>query len=183
MRDVEKLLEDYKPLILSVYKRLHPMFSNKEDKEDLMSQIRLLFVNLVCEYDPRRGVDFPFYIKRMLELRAYHYVTKQLQPKNKEVLTQSFTNDEVSYGIPSGRDDFEDIINLESWDDNFTLGKKQKRLFIGLLIEHKSLKELADEEGIDVSILHTRLHFLIKKLRHQSEIQSLLEKKLEGAGE
>lgn len=171
MRDIAKLLEDYKPLILSVYKRLHPMFSSKEDKEDLMAQIRALFAKLVCEYDPRRGVDFPFYIKRMLELRAYHYVTKQLQIKNKEVLTHSFTNDEVSYGQPFGKDDFEDIINLESWDDSFTLGKKQKRLFIGLVCEHKSLKELAEEEGIDVSILHTRMHFLLKKLKQQAEEQ------------
>jgi RNA polymerase sigma factor (sigma-70 family) len=175
MRDVEQLLDAYKPLVLTVYKRLHPMFNNREDKEDLMSQIRLIFVNLVNEYDPHRGVDFPYYIKRMLELRAYHYVTKQLQPKNKEVLTQSFSNDEVSYGQPIGRDEFEDIINLESWNDNFTLGKKQKRLFIGLAVEHKSLKELADEEGIDVSIIHTRLHFLLKKLRKQMDDQRRLE--------
>lgn len=175
MRDVAKLLESYKPLILSVYKRLHPMFNNREDKEDLMSQIRLLFVNLINEYDPRRGVDFPYYIKRMLELRAYHFVTKQLLPKNKEVLTQSFTNDEVSYGQPFGRDDFDDIINLESWDDDFTLGKKQRRLFIGLLIEHKSLKEIADEEGIDVSIVHTRMHFLLKKLKQYAEEQRIRE--------
>ncbi|MNW28097.1 hypothetical protein D3C74_49090 [compost metagenome] len=176
MRDVEKLLEDYKPLILSVYKRLHPMFSVREDKEDLMAQIRALFVKLVYEYDPRRGVDFPYYIKRMLDLRAYHYVTKQLNTRNKEVLTESFTNDEVSYGQTYHKDDFEDIINLESWDDDFTLGKKQKRLFIGLLVEHKSLKELAAEEGIDVSILHTRMHFLQKKLKQMAVEQRKKER-------
>lgn len=176
MRDAAKLLEDYKPLILSVYKRLHPMFANKEDKEDLMAQIRSLFVKLVYEYDTRRGVDFPFYIKRMLELRSYHYVTKQLQTKNKEILTQSLTNDEVSYGHPIGRDIFEDIINVESWDDEFTLGKKQKRLFMGLVVDHKSLKEIAEEEGIDVSIVHTRMHFLLKKLKQKAKEQWEREK-------
>lgn len=172
-RNIEHLMEKYKPLILSVYKRLHPMLHDKEDKEDLMSQIKMIFTRLVVEYDPRRGVDFPYYIKRMLELRAYHYVTKELKVKNKEVLTESFTNDEVTYGEISD-EEFDDIIDLLSWDDNFTLGKKQKRLFIGLLVEHKSLKELAEEEGVDVSVLHTRMHFLLKKLRQQYEEQDKL---------
>lgn len=173
MRNIEHLMEKYKPLILSVYKRLHPMLQNKGDKEDLMSQINAIFVKLVVEYDPRRGVDFPYYIKRMLELRAYHYVTKELKVKNKEVLTESFTNDEVTFGEIS-EEEFEDILNLLSWDDNFTLGKKQKRLFVGLLTEHKSLRELAEEEGVDVSVLHTRMHFLSKKLRQQREEQERL---------
>lgn len=173
-RDVNRLLEDYKPLILSVYKRFHPMLKSKEDKEDLMSQIVTLFTKLVYEYDPRRGVDFPYYIKRMLELRTYHYVTKQLQVKNKEVLTQTFTSNELGFRDIE-QDELEEIINLQSWDDNFSLGKKQKRLFVGLLIEHKTLKELAEEEGVDVAILHTRMHFLLKKLKAQAEKQRKLE--------
>ncbi|WAB25023.1 hypothetical protein M3_0072 [Lysinibacillus phage vB_LfM_LysYB1] len=176
MRDIEKLLEDYKPLILSVYKRLHPMFNSREDKEDLMSQIKALFAKLVVEYNLRRGVDFPYYIKRMLELRSYHYVTNQLKVKNKEVLFESFTNDEVNYTGFTGNEDLEDIISLLSWDDDFTLGKKQKRLFIGLVQDHKLLKELAEEEGVDVSVVHTRMHFLLKKIKQQMAEQQELEK-------
>jgi RNA polymerase sigma factor (sigma-70 family) len=176
MRDVQKLFTDYKPLILSIYRRFHPMFNSKEDKEDLMSQIHTLFTKLVFEFDSRRGVDFPYYIKRMLELRTYHYVTKTLQQRNKEVLTESFTNDEVTFGDRQAlMEELEQIVKLESWDDNFTLGKKQKRLFIGLIVEHKTLKELADEEGVDVSILHTRMHFLLKKLKQVAAEQNKLE--------
>lgn len=176
MRDVERLLVDYKPLILSIYKRFHPMFNVKEDKEDLMAQIQSLFAKLVYEYDVRRGVDFPYYIKRMLELRTYHYVTKQLQIKNKEVLSHSFTNDEVSYGIGlDGQEEMEALLKMMSWDDSFTLGKKQRRLFIGLVVEHKTLRELAEEEGVDVSIVHTRMHFLLKKIQQQTEKQKKLE--------
>lgn len=176
MRDINKLLEDYKPLILSIYRRFHPMFKSKEDKEDLMAQIKLIFTKLVFEYDPRRGVDFPYYIKRMLELRTYHYVTKTLQQRNREVLTESFTNDEITFGSKQETcEELEQIIKLESWDDDFTLGKKQKQLFIKLLIEHKTLKELAEEEGVDVSILYTRMHFLLKKLRQKAEEQRKLE--------
>lgn len=175
MRDVEKLLDDYKPLILSIYRRFHPMFKTKEDKEDLMSTIRMIFTKLVFEYDLHRGVDFPYYIKRMLELRVYHYVTKTLQIENREVLTEGFTTGKVNYREDyESQEELEQIIDLVSWDDDFKLGKKQKRLFIGLL-ENKSLKQMAEEEGVSVSILHTRMHFLIKKLRQLREEQEKLE--------
>ncbi|QKE56523.1 RNA polymerase sigma factor [Bacillus phage YungSlug] len=180
MRDVNKLLEDYKPLILATYKRFHSTFKNKEDKEDLMSQIRFLFTKLVFEYDPRRGVDFPYYIKRMLELRTYHWVTKTLKQKNAEVITEGFTNDELTYGnLFDSLEDFERIIKLQSWDDNFTLGEKQKKLFIGLLVENKTIKELAEEEGVDASIIHTRMHFLVKKLTKQAKEQKIKEQEKE----
>jgi len=177
MRDVSQLFQDYKPLILSVYRRHHPCFKSKEDKEDLMSQIHTIFTKLVFEYDTRRGVDFPYYIKKMLELRTYHYVTKTLQQKNREVLTESFTNDETTFGDAFGvsQEEFEKIIKLESWSDDFTLGKKQKQLFINLIKEHKTLRELAEEEGVDVSILHTRMHFLLKKLKAHAEAQREIE--------
>lgn len=173
-RDINELLKNYKPLILATYKRLHPMFKNREDKEDLMSEINSIFTKLVWEYNPLKGVDFPYYIKRMLELRTYHYITKQLKVKNKENLVESFTNDEITFGKEQ-IDDLENIINMLSWDDDFNMGKKQRALFIGLLRDHKSLKQLAEEEGVDVSTLHTRLHFLIKKLKQQSEIQKNME--------
>lgn len=173
-RDINELLRQYKPLILATYKRLHPMFKNKEDKEDLMAEINSIFTKLVWEYKPKRGVDFPYYIKRMLELRTYHFITKQLKVKNKETLVESFTNDEITFGKELTNEE-ERVINMLSWDDNFNMGKKQRALFIGLLQDHKTLKQLAEEEGVDVSTLHTRLHFLIKKLKQQSAIQELLE--------
>lgn len=177
MRDVSQLFQDYKPLILSVYRRHHPCFKSKEDKEDLMSQIHVIFTKLVFEYDTRRGVDFPYYIKKMLELRTYHYVTKTLQQKNREVLTESFTNDEVNFGdsYDETLEEIDKFIKLESWNDDFTLGKKQKKLFIGLIKDHKTLRELAEEEGVDVSILHTRMHFLLKKLKAHYEAQKKVE--------
>lgn len=176
MRDIEKLLEDYKPLILSIYRRFHPMFNNREDKEDLMATIKMLFTRLVFEYDLHRGVDFPYYIKRMLQLRTYHYVDKTLKQQNREVLTEGFTNGDINFvDDVDNAEDIQRIIDLLSWNDDFKLGKKQKQLFIGLL-QNKTLKEMAEEEGVDVSILHTRMHFLIKKLKQHREEQEKLER-------
>jgi len=177
MRDVNKLFEDYKPLRLSLYKRYHPMLNDKEDKADLLSQIDNLFVRLVFEWDPRRGVDLPYYLKRMLSLRVHHYVTKTIGIKSKEVLSESFTNDLINYEEESAEDcvEYELIEKIASWNDDFVLGKKQKKLFEGLIRDHRPLRDMAEEEGVDVSILHTRMHFLLKKLRALAEEEARLE--------
>lgn len=175
-KDIPQLLEQYKPLILSIYKRYHTMFNNKEDKDDLLCEIKHIFTKLVYEYDPRYGVDFPFYIKKMLTLRTWHYVSKQIKVKSKEVTVEGLTNDEITFGeVDEDNDDLETILNIMAFDDDFKIGKKQKALYIGLLRDHKSLQDLADEEGVNVSTLHTRLHFLIKKLKAQRKLQEKLE--------
>lgn len=176
-KNVYELMEQYKPLILSTYKKLHPMLSNKDDKDDLMSEINQIFIKLVYEYNPRFGVDFPYYIKKMLTLRSWHYVSKVLKVKNKESIVEGLTNDEITLTEDTEDDSLERIVDMLSFDDGFKIGKKQKALFIGLLKDHKTLQELADEEGVSVSTLHTRLHFLIKKLKAQQKIQQELEDK------
>lgn len=175
MRDVAKLLEMYKPLILGTYARFKPMLERSEDKKDLLSQITAIFTKLVYEYDPRRGVDFPYFIKRMVEVRTYHYVTKVLKQKNKEVFIDSFKNSDSIEELAEVMEELESVVDVQSWDDDFKLGKKQKQLFIGLVVHHKSLKQLAEEEGVDVSILHTRMHFLLKKLKQKAKEQAELE--------
>ena len=175
-KDIPELLEQYKPLILSIYKRYHTMFNNTEDKEDLLCEIKQIFTKLVYEYDPRYGVDFPYYIKKMLTLRAWHYVSKQIKVKSKEVIVEGLTNDEITLNCAEDDcDDLDRILDIMAFDDNFKIGKKQKALYIGLLRDHKTLQDLADEEGVNVSTLHTRLHFLIKKLKAQRKIQEKLE--------
>lgn len=190
MRDINRLLEDYKPLILSVYKKRNHYFRNAQDKEDFMSQLYMIFTNLVYEYDPSRGVDFPFYIKRMLELRAGHYITKHNKRMSREFLSSSDSLGEghevtgtagMYEAVPDSHINqftdetaelLEDILSVESWDDAaLSLGKKQEQLFLGILRDNKTPRELADAEGVSISTIHTRMHFLTKKLKeHQSEL-------------
>jgi RNA polymerase sigma factor (sigma-70 family) len=173
MKDIVELMKKYRPLILATYKRFHPMFSKLEDKEDLMSEINSIFAKLVVEYNKRVGVDFPFYIKRMLELRTYHFITKTIKLRKNETVVEGFTNDEITFGKDcfEERDELEDLINILSWDDDFSMGKKQKQLFLSILRDKRSVHSLAEEEGVNVSTIHTRLHFLVKKLRQQQELQ------------
>lgn len=187
IKDVEKLRKDYKPLILATFGKFNTLLPNAESKKELYQAIQEIFSNLVYEYDDRRRVDFPFYIKRMLELRTYHYVSKQINFQKNEFPSElsgrsnsantkyeeimKIKQSHSSQDNDESREDLENILKAMSWDDNFKMGKKQKRLFVGILRDHKSLEQLAKEEGCKISTLHTRLHFLIKKLMDETAKQ------------
>ncbi len=188
IKDINALSKQYKPLILATFKKYNSFLSNSESKKELFQVIQEIFAKLVLEYDERRKVDFPFYIKRMLELRTWHYVSKQTNWQKNEFSSEmgsreNSANTKYEDMIESNKahtvsqysNDDEEIINnllnAMSWDDNFKIGKKQKKLFIGILRDHKSLEQLAKEEGCKISTLHTRLHFLIKKLKDETAKQ------------
>lgn len=154
------LFVKYEPLRKSLLNKFSNRMINHADREDLMSSIDQIFLQLVSEYDPNRGVDFPYYIKRMLDLRTYHHVTKYLKNVNKE----SYTEEEIIIEDTSVTDILQRIIDLHSIDPNIQLGDKHRKLMVGVLIERKTLKELADEEGVPPDRLHARLYFLLNKL-------------------
>jgi RNA polymerase sigma factor (sigma-70 family) len=155
------LFSKYEPLRKSIYNKFKDKMKNAYDKEDLCSTIDQIFLQLVNEYDPNRGVDFPYYIKRMLDLRTYHHVSKYLKNVNKE----SYEEDEITVPDESFDEIIERIISLHSIDPDLQLGEKHRRLMVGVLIERKTLKELADEEGVSPDRVHARLYFLLRKLR------------------
>lgn len=162
----EYLFNKYEPLRKSIFNKFKDKMANMSDREDLFSTINQIFIQLVTEYDPNRGVDFPFYIKRMLDLRTYHHVTKYLRSSNKEqygdengLIIEDTSFDEI----------FNRIVDLNSIDPDLELGQKHRELMIGVLIHRKSLKQLAEEEGVPPDRLHARLYFLIRKLRKLHE--------------
>lgn len=163
------LFYKYEPLRMALYSKFNNLMANHADKEDLMSSIDQIFLQLVSEYDPNRCVDFPYYIKRMLDLRTYHHVTKYLKNVNKE----SYVEEEIVVADESIDRILERIIDLHSIDPNIQLGDKHRRLMVGVLIERKTLKELAEEEGVPVNRLHARLYFLLSKLSkvHESHVE------------
>ena len=80
----EYLYLKYEPLRKAVFNKFKSKMANQADREDLLLSIDQIFLQLVMEYDPNRGVDFPYFIKRMTDLRTYHHVTKYLKNINKE---------------------------------------------------------------------------------------------------
>jgi len=166
--DEEKLLNDYQPLIKAVCKKFNNYFTNNEDKMELYNQVLYEFNRLVVGYDPRRGVDFPCYIKRMLNQRVYHYVTKMIKKVINVEVKQGDIIDTVEID-PSIEREFEYIECINSIDPNLTLGKKHSRLLQDVLFKKKTLEEIAQKEGVDIKIIRMRLHFLCKRLREYSE--------------
>lgn len=154
------LYEKYEPLRKSLFSKFSRMMTNYADREDLMSSIDQIFLQLVKEYDPNRGVDFPYYIKRMLDLRTYHHVTKYLKNVNNE----SYIEDEIVIEDETVDKILQRIVDLNSIDPDIQLGDKHRQLMIGVLIERKTLKELALEEGVPPDRLHARLYFLLARL-------------------
>jgi RNA polymerase sigma factor (sigma-70 family) len=161
------LYDKYELLRKAVFKKFKDKMTNHADREDLMSTIDQIFLQLVDEYNPHRGVDFPYYIKRMLDLRTFHHVTKFLKNVNKE--TYSDDDSELIIEDESYEELFQRIVDLNSIDPDLQLGEKHRRLMVGVLIERKTLKELAEEEGVPVDRLHARLYFLLKKLKRLHE--------------
>jgi RNA polymerase sigma factor (sigma-70 family) len=158
------LYDKYEPLRKAVYRKFRNTMANQADREELWSTIGEIFLHLVSEFDPNRGVDFPYYIKRMLDLRTYHHTTKYLKNINRESYGEDFVIEDESH-----EELFQRIVDLHSIDPDIQLGDKHRQLMIGLLIHKKSLKELADEEGVPPDRLHARLYFLIKKLKEVHE--------------
>ena len=161
----EYLFDKYEMLRKAVFKKHKDKMKNQADRDDLFDAINLMFLQLVSEFDPNRGVDFPYYIKKMLDLRTSHYVTKYLKNINKE----SYAEEEFVIEDHSYEEVFQRIIDLNSIDPDLVLGEKHRNLMIGVLIHGKSLKVLAEEEGVPVDRYHARLYFLLKKLRKAYE--------------
>lgn len=141
IKNIEALNKQYKPLILATFKKFNVFLPNAESKKDLFQTIQEIFNRLVLEYDERRRVDFPFYIKRMLELRTWHYVSKQTNwQKNEfpselssrensantkyEDMIQSKKSHTVTHYSEDSGDQIENILKAMSWDDSFKMGKK-----------------------------------------------------------
>lgn len=76
------LLAQYLPLIRQ--KVLY--YGRLADYQDLLQQGRLIFLEIVKEYDNRRGVPFGAYLKEKFAWRLFHYIRDVLGYRGKEDL-------------------------------------------------------------------------------------------------
>lgn len=177
--DIDKLYEQYKPLMNSIFKKFTKytnVFHDSSDYEDLKSQIEFEFVKLCNEYTPTRGVDFPGFIKMHLQQRVYHYVTKLQKRVSMETTVTSRTFDDSDQPMmdldnslelvdEDAMKDFEKIEALASLDWRAITGKKHRHLLEAILYEHKSIEEIAELEGVPIKVVRLRLHFACERLK------------------
>ena len=168
--DTESLLERFEPLLKSIHKKFcsyNGMFDQPDDVSDLYSQIVLEFLRLRQNYDPRRGVDFPGYIKFHLQQRIYHYVTRKQKLINLEQPVKSHYDDNKDKllqleNLPELIDE-ETEFELEKveciasipWDQ--ITDKSQEKLIRDILIEGKNINIIAKEERVSMKSIKLRL--------------------------
>lgn len=76
-----KLWQQYQPLCLSLLKK----YGGRE-KEDLLAEIKIIFIQLLLEYDCQSSVPLAGYLKGKLERRVYNYLRKNRQRFFREIL-------------------------------------------------------------------------------------------------
>lgn len=86
---VEILIRRYKNLL---YKEMARQCDQRYDKEDIVQQIIFLFVQLLDEYDPVRGIPLAGFLKAKLPNRTYNYFKSQVKQWTAEVLQEIMQN-------------------------------------------------------------------------------------------
>lgn len=76
LRDVDKLMHQYRNLRMSIYNQFKDYMPDPVSQSELRSYIDEQFVRLVKEYDINGPVDFPGYIKTKLTYRVKHSYIK-----------------------------------------------------------------------------------------------------------
>lgn len=167
--DTEALLERFEPLLRSIHKKFcsyDGVFNTAEDQADLWAQIQYEFLRLRQTFDPRRGVDFPGYLKFHLQQRVYHYVTKQQKLSNLEQPIKSYSDDFeekpreienmpelVDEETPAAMERTEAIESIP-WD---RLDESQAELVMEIIFNKKLVETVAKERKVSIKSVKAQL--------------------------
>lgn len=174
--DTETLLERFEPLLKSIHKHFcsyDGIFDQPEDVSDLYSQIVFEFLRLKRSFDPKRGVDFPGYIKFHLQQRVYHYVTKKQKLANNEQPVKTYG--ENNEDQPVELENFSELIDEETefnfeksealasvpWED---LSEEQSELLRDILINGESIESIAKRNKVSMKSVKSQLDELCDTL-------------------
>lgn len=173
--DTETLLERFEPLMKSIHKHFcsyNGIFDKPDEVEDLYNQIVYEFLRLKRSYDPKRGVDFPGYIKFHLQQRVYHYVTKSQKLKNNEQTANGLGEDDeqtlnmeniselVDEDTERNMDNIETVASIP-WDD---LSVEDTELIKCILIQKESLESIAKRKNVTIKSVKIQLDRLCEYL-------------------
>lgn len=167
--DTEALLVRFEPLLKSIHRHFcsfDGVFDQPDDITDLYSQIQYEFLRLRRSYDPKRGVDFPGYIKFHLQQRVYHYVTKKQKLAQNEQPVRTYGEDNEDQ--PIELENFANLVDEETeanfekaeaiasipWDD---LTEEQAQLVKDILINKETVESIAKRDKVSMRSVKIRL--------------------------
>lgn len=175
--DMEVLLNKYTPLLKSIHRYFcsySGILDQPCDIEDLYLQIQTEFIRLTKAYDPRRGVDFPGYIKFNLRHRIYYYVTKLQNLQNTELKALKTDDSHLEcefnylpeYVEQQDENHEHEILRIEAinsmpWDQLKT--QEDLDLVVDVL-NHKSLEDIAKVRRVSVICIKEQFNRICENL-------------------
>lgn len=106
---VEILVRRYKNLI---YKEIAKQCDQRYDREDIIQQIVYLFIQLLEEYDNKRGIPLAGFLKIKLPNRIYNHFKSQLKVWDVEVPHEGLVS--ASDDKEDGENEYDDICELQT---------------------------------------------------------------------
>ncbi|MBB5323896.1 DNA-directed RNA polymerase [Anoxybacillus tepidamans] len=153
MEPFEQLEEMYRPMIVSIMKKLH---LTKEWDE--YYQIGLIALWEASEqFQPEKG-SFSSFVYKKVYWSMISHLRKQCRRKEKECL---FT-EEIANIIPAPLHDDEWSVLADMLQG---LTERQKKWVMGYIVENKPLKTIAEEEGVSVGTVKQWRVTALKRLR------------------
>lgn len=176
---MEMLVATFKPLILSTVQRY---IYDTDRYEEALQDGALVVLEAVRAYDPELGVVFPFYLKNRL-FQYFVNVSKAVKKQQENECAVVGGGEDDDDGEDNNKNSREDLGTVESPEqeilreiDRQTRHQKLIQM-IGRLpeerasvirlfyLEGRSLKEIAELQGVQYSTVRTRLYRGIKQLQ------------------
>lgn len=127
-RAAEHLLSRYLPLI----RQTVLYYGRLADYEDLLQQGRLIFLQVVREFDNSRGVPFGAYLKEKFRWRLYHYIRDDLGYRDKEDLFTDVPANTIQYILATHAVLGPDKADWEALEDAVKTLTPKQRLVLSL---------------------------------------------------
>lgn len=137
LRDVDKLMLQYRNLRLSVYNQYKDYLPDPISRTELKSYIDEQFVRLVKEYDINGPVDFPGYIKTKLNYRVKHsYIKGEYRDRQRVFVPKNdFDVSNLIERNPSNDEELDYYAALEYALSDVTMTDLEKQVLYLLLQE------------------------------------------------
>ncbi|AEW47160.1 putative sigma factor [Bacillus phage BCP78] len=181
LRDVDKLLHQYKNLRNSIYNQYKTYLADPVSRDELKSYIDEQFIRLVKEYDIGSDVDFPGYIKIKLTYRVKNsYIKSVFRDSQRVFVTRNaFDVSNLLEQNPSNDEELDYYETLEFALKGVELDDMEKQVLFYIIQElsdvqiEQKIRDSHPNEKISSSLVRSKIKnmqtFLKTKLRESLE--------------
>lgn len=181
LRDVDKLLHQYKNLRNSIYNQYKTYLADPVSRDELKSYIDEQFIRLVKEYDIGSDVDFPGYIKIKLTYRVKNsYIKSVFRDSQRVFVTRNaFDVSNLLEQNPSNDEELDYYETLEFALKGVELDDMEKQVLFYIIQElsdvqiEQNIRDSHPNEKISSSLVRSKIKnmqtFLKTKLRESLE--------------